>query len=314
MLPNDISICRITDVRWHPYDAGMSELQRIAIGRGLTFDVLTAGPSDGVLALLLHGFAESFHMWESAIAALAAADYCAVAPSQRGYSAGARPETSEYSNYAFDHLVTDAIAMVDTFGRPGQPFHLVGHDWGGSLAWAIADRHPQRLGSLTILSRPHPIAFNRALAMPDGEQARRSAHHKWFLEPDAVARLLAEDVRWLRDRHRSNGMPAVQSARHIEVIGNEAAMSGALAWYRARGIHHKPVGPTTVPTLYIWGDADDTVGRAAAEGTAACVTAPYHFEVMPGGGHFTADQFPDRVNGLLLAHLAAHRARPAALP
>ena len=104
--------------------------------------------------------------------------------------------------------------------------------------------------------------------MPDGEQKRRSAHHKWFLESDAVPRLLADDVRWLRERHKANGVPAAATERHIAVIGNEAAMSGALAWYRARGTHHKPVGVTTVPTLYIWGDADDTVGRAAAEGTA----------------------------------------------
>ena len=97
--------------------------------------------------------------------------------------------------------------------------------------------------------------------------------------------------------------------RHIAVIRNEAAMSGALAWYRARGTHHKPVGAITVPTLYIWGDADDTVGRAAAEGTGEYVTAPYRFEILPGGGHFTADQFPERVNALVLEHLAAYPVR-----
>jgi pimeloyl-ACP methyl ester carboxylesterase len=83
-------------------------------------------------------------------------------------------------------------------------------------------------------------------------------------------------------------------------------MAAALAWYRARGTHHKPVGATRVPTLYVWGDNDDTVGRAAAEGTCECVSAPYRFEVLPGGGHFVADQFPERVTELLLAHLAAH--------
>jgi hypothetical protein len=127
---------------------------------------------------------------------------------------------------------------------------------------------------LTILSRPHPGAFNLALAMPDGEQAHRSAHHKWFLEPDAGARVLADDVRWLRERHQRNGVPEAATERHVAVIGNTAAMEGALAWYRARGTHHKPVGKTVVPTLYIWGDADDTVGRAAAEGTGEFVSAP----------------------------------------
>ena len=287
----------------------MTELTKIERGPGLAFDVLTAGAPDAPLVLLLHGFAESLHMWQQLAPALAAAGYRAVAPSQRGYSPGARPDTTEFSNYAFDQLLADAMANAARRGGADRRLHLVGHDSGGSLAWAIADRTPERLASLTILSRPHPIAFNRALAMPDGEQKRRSAHHSWFLESDAVARLLADDVRWLRERHKANGVPVEATNRHIAVIGNEAAMSGALAWYRARGTHHKPVGAITVPTLYIWGDADDTVGRAAAEGTGEFVTAPYRFEVLPSGGHFTADQFPERVNALVLEHLAAYPVR-----
>jgi pimeloyl-ACP methyl ester carboxylesterase len=117
---------------------------------------------------------------------------------------------------------------------------------------------------------------------------------------------LADDVRWLRERHKANRVPVEATERHVAVIGNEAAMTGALAWYRARGTHHKPVEMTQVPTLYIWGDIDDTVGRAAAEGTAAFVAAPYRFEVLPGVGHFAADQMPGKVTALLLSHLAAH--------
>jgi pimeloyl-ACP methyl ester carboxylesterase len=285
----------------------MTETIKVETAPGLSFDVLTAGAPDAPLVLLLHGFAESFHMWRALIPALAEAGYRAVAPSQRGYSPGARPDTSEFSNYTFDTLVADATTIAERAGRADR-FHLVGHDWGGSLAWAIADRFPRRLASLTILSRPHPIAFNRALEMPDGEQKRRSAHHRWFLEPDAVPRLLADEARWLRERHKANGMPPEATERHLSVIGSEAAMSGALAWYRARGTHHKPVGTIAVPTLYIWGDADDTVGRAAAEGTASCIDAPYRFEILPGGGHFTAEQFPDRVNALVLEHLARNAA------
>ena len=101
-------------------------------------------------------------------------------------------------------------------------------------------------------------------------------------------------------------MPAEAIAHHLSVIGNAAAMAGALAWYRARGTHHKPVGDTIVPTLYLWGDADDTVGRPAAEGTAEFIKASYQFEALPNGGHFVADQFPERVNALILAHLKKH--------
>ena len=78
--------------------------------------------------------------------------------------------------------------------------------------------------------------------------------------------------------------------RHLGVLGNKPAMEAALAWYRARGAIRSPLGPIRVPTLFIWGDADDTVGRTAAEGTEDFVAAPYRFEVLPGVGHFAADQ------------------------
>ena len=162
-----------------------------------------------------------------------------------------------------------------------------------NLAWLIADRYPGRLASLTILSRPHPAAFVRALAMPDGEQARRSKHHRAFLEPDAADVVLAEDCKWLRDRLAANGMPEAAIERHLTVLGNKDAMEAALAWYRARGAIRGPLGPIRVPTLYIWGDADDTVGRVAAEGTVDFIAAPYRFEVLPGVGHFAADQAPE---------------------
>ena len=85
----------------------------------------------------------------------------------------------------------------------------------------------------------------------------------------------------------------------------EPAMEAALAWYRARG-ERQPLGPIAVPTLYVWGDADDTVGRAAAEGTGEFIAAPYRFEALSGVGHYAADQVPERVTGLLLEHLARH--------
>src|SRR5258708_2539492 len=137
-----------------------------------------------------------------------------------------------------------------------------------------ADRTPERLASLTVLSRPHPNAFNRALQMPDGDQAHRSRHHKAFLEPDAADIILADDAKWLRERLTAAGVPATAIAEHLAVLGNKDAMEAALAWYRARGAIRSPLGPIRVPTLYIWGDADDTVGRTAAEGTVDFVAAP----------------------------------------
>ena len=90
------------------------------------------------------------------------------------------------------------------------------------------------------------------------------------------------------------------------MLGNEPAMEAALAWYRARGAIRAPLGVISVPVLYVWGDADDTVGRPAAEGTGEFVSGPYRFEILPAGGHFIAEQYPEQVNVLLLAHLAEH--------
>jgi pimeloyl-ACP methyl ester carboxylesterase len=284
----------------------MSQLEKITIAPGLTFDTLTSGERGAPLVLLLHGFAESMHCWDAQLAALAGNNYRAIAPSQRGYSPGARPDLAEPANYHIDRLMDDAMAIVAVSGHGDARFHLVGHDWGGSVAWSLADRYPQRLASLTVLSRPHPNAFNRALQMPDGEQARRSGHHKAFLEPDAADVVLADNAKWLRDRHAANGVPVETTERHLSVLGNKEAMEGALAWYRARGAIRGPLGPIRVPTLYIWGDADDTVGRPAAEGTIDFVAAPYRFEVLPGVGHFAADQSPDRVSELMLQHVAGY--------
>src|SRR5580693_9287101 len=286
----------------------MPFLEKIAIRPGLTFDVLAAGEPGAPLALLLHGFAESLHCWRAQVEALGAAGYRAVAPSQRGYSPGARPDPREPANYHIECLMDDAMAIAAASGYEGKRLHLAGHDWGGSIAWALAERYPERLKSLTVLSRPHPNAFNRALQMPDGDQAQRSRHHKAFLEPDAADVVLADDAKWLRERLAANGVPAAAIEQHLGVLGNKAAMEGALAWYRARGAIRGPLGPIRVPTLYIWGDADDTVGRMAAEGTVDFIAAPYLFEVLAGVGHFAADQAPERVYELLLAQVAAYPA------
>jgi pimeloyl-ACP methyl ester carboxylesterase len=281
------------------------DVRRIKTAAGLVFDASVAGAEDAPLVLLLHGFAVSRHFWNAQVPALAAAGFFAVAPSQRGYAAGARPDPADLDAYRVDRLIGDALDIVRASGHGSRRFHLVGHDWGASLAWAIAYQHPQRLGSLTILSRPHPLSFARALALPDGEQAHRSRHHTEFLDPGAGQRLLADDAKWLRTRLAASGVRPAAIAAHLSVLGNPPAMEAALAWYRARGPRGL-LGPITVPTLYLWGDADDTVGRAAAEGTGEFIAAPYRFEILAGVGHYAADEVPERVNTLLLEHLRRH--------
>ena len=272
---------------------------------GMVFDVSVSGPDNGPLVVLLHGFGVSRYYWNSQVEALAQAGYFAAAPNQRGYSAGARPNPAEHAHYKMDRVIGDVLDIVDRLGYMDKRFHLVGHDWGGSLGWEIADRHPERLGTLTVLSRPHPLSFNRSLGL-DEAQKNRSGHHTKFLDPDAGSNILAEDAKWLRERLTKNGVPMAAIEQHLTVLGNSEAMEAALAWYRARGPGHADVAPTKVPTLFIWGDADDSVGRLAAEGTAEFIDAPYQFGVLKGAGHFAADQVPEQVNALLLQHLARH--------
>ncbi|SJZ80345.1 Pimeloyl-ACP methyl ester carboxylesterase [Enhydrobacter aerosaccus] len=273
---------------------------------GLTFTIDSAGPAGGDLVLLLHGFPESRHSWQAALPALAQAGYRAIAPDQRGYSPGARPDPADLANYAFDKLIGDAIDIADASGAAGRRFHLVGHDWGGQVAWGVAGRHPDRLASLTILSRPHPSSFRRALLKEDGDQKHRSRHHRKFLEPQTGPMLLEDGARRLRRNLASQGVPDAAIEEHLGVLGHPDALEAALAWYRSNKGLAADIGVIRVPTLYVWGDADATVGPDAAHGTREFVSAAYAMEVLPGVGHFVMDQAAARATDLMLQHFKRH--------
>jgi pimeloyl-ACP methyl ester carboxylesterase len=263
--------------------------------------------ADGPLVLLLHGYPQTRHTWREQVPALGAAGYHAVAPDQRGYSAGVRPDPAEnLAAYGIDRLVADVLDLAAAKGHAARPFHLVGHDWGGQVAWCVAHRHPERLASLTVLSRPHPEAFRRAFREDADNQKYRSRHHKAFLDPNTATRLLEDGGRRLRRQLRESRVPEAACEEYLSVLGRRAALEAALAWYRAAGaLASMEVGTVAVPTLYIWGDEDHSVGRSAATWTVEHVTGPYRFEVIPGIGHFITDQIPAAVTRLLLSHLAA---------
>jgi pimeloyl-ACP methyl ester carboxylesterase len=281
--------------------------QKVETEPDMEFDVSVAGNPGDQLVLLLHGFCASRHSYDTAVRDLGGRGYYTIAPDQRGYSPGARPDPTHYPNYRMELVIGDALAIAGKLGYAERRFHLVGHDWGASLAWEIAARYPERLASLTILSRPHPLSFNRALET-DAEQSKKSGHHGRFLDPNAARDILAEDAKWMRTRLSKNGVPDETIAKHIAVLGNPAAMEAALAWYRARGTYHSPVGRIQVPTLYIWGTADDAVGRAAAEGTGDFIDASFRFAPLNGVGHFAADQSPEEVSELIQEHVIRYPA------
>lgn len=284
----------------------MAKVTRFETRSGLTFTADVEGPASGPLVLMLHGFPESRHSWRAALPALAAAGYRAVAPDQRGYSPGARPDPADLANYTFDRLVNDAIEIAASAGYDGKRFHLVGHDWGGQVSWGVASAHPDRLASLTVLSRPHPMSFRRALEKEDGDQKNRSRHHRAFLDPGTGRLLLADNARRLREGLFGQGVPSATLDEHLSVLGNPEALEAALAWYRANKGLAVDIGAIKVPTLYIWGDADATVGPDAAYGTAEFVVPSFAMEVLPGVGHFVMDQSPAKATDLMLAHLKKH--------
>jgi len=272
-----------------------------------SFDVDVAGDAGAPLVLLLHGFPQTSHTWRDVLPALAGAGYFAAAPNQRGYSPGARPASLEA--YATPSLTGDALALADVLGATR--FHLVGHDWGGQLAWLIAAQHPERVRTLTVLSRPHPAAFAAAIRS-DAAQSARSGHHRAFQDPATARLLLADGALRLRRIFEEQGVPDAAVAAYLERLGDEAALDAALNWYRAAAapgssatpLAARDVPAVQAPTLYLWGTADATVGRMAAEGTAAHVTGPYAFEVIEGAGHFLTDDAGDQVVAALQGFLA----------
>lgn len=273
----------------------------IAVGP-FTFDALVDGPDDGELVLLLHGFPQTSWCWRNQLPALAAAGYRAVAPDQRGYSPGARPAAVEsYRNAA---LVADVVGFADALGA--ERFHLVGHDWGGAIAWQVAGRHAERLATLTVLSTPHPIALGEALAgQLGGDQQSRSGYMAMFREPGSENGMLADDAAVLRLMLVASGLPKDEAEVYVEALGTPEALGAALNWYRGADLTLLDgLGPITSPTLYVWSTDDPALGREAAEATGQHVAGPYRFEVLDGVGHWIAEQSPDHLTSLLLTHLA----------
>lgn len=282
---------------------------RLIPHQGLRFTADVCGPESGQTVLLLHGFPQSRHAWRRQLPVLAQAGFRCVAPDQRGYSPEARPSGTEA--YRAEHLVADALGIMAALGA--RHFHLVGIDWGGQVAWNLAAHAPDRVSTLTVLSRPHPVAFAQSLRA-DAQQAGRSIHHRTLLEPDAPRRWREDDMAALRERLRQHGVPDDTAAGYVGTLRPPGALEAAIEWYRAAagGLGMSHLAPIRMPTMYLWGSDDHTVGRHAAEATAQHAGDDYRFVEIPGAGHFLSDQVPDRVNALLLEHLgrAAGHPRP----
>lgn len=271
----------------------------------LRLHVVEAGPEDGPLVVLLHGFPEFWYSWRQQIGPLAEAGYRVLVPDQRGYNQSDKPR--RVRDYRLEQLGQDVLHLVEAAGR--RTASVVGHDWGAVVGWWLGSHHPDRLERLALLNVPHPAVMRHHL-LTNRKQLRRSWYIFFFQLPWLPERLLGKDgfsfaARSLRDTSRRGTFTDEALDRYREAWSRPGALRSMLHWYRAafRGAL-SPYGPTRVPveTLLIWGARDTALGREMARPSLErCDRGQLAF--VEEATHWVQHEEPERVNALLLRHL-----------
>lgn len=261
---------------------------------GLTFDVSDTGPLDGPVVVLLHGFPGSHRTWNGVTPLLNDAGFRTVAPDQRGYSPRARPRRRRA--YRAKEVTDDVITLIDALGR--DRVHVVGHDWGGFVAWRLAAVASDRLSGMTVLSTPHPSALLRSLF--SSAQALRSVYIGLFQLPRLPEALLRPRLERLL---RESGLPHTYAREYARLLREPRALTSALNWYRGMWLPRRQAraarpGPVPVDTTYAWGNRDQALGRRAAELTHRFVGAHYRF-VEVDETHWLPERAPRLVADLV---------------
>lgn len=273
---------------------------------GIRLHVVSAGPATGPLVILLHGFPDFWYGWRRQIAALAAAGYRVLAPDQRGYNRSPRP--SGLAAYRLEILAADVVGLIRAAGR--EHAVLVGHDWGGIVAWAAALLYPAQVARLVILNAPHP-GVTQAYLRRHPVELLHSAHIFLFQVPGLPERLLgvrraAPLALLLRITSRPGTFPAADLRRYRRAWTRPGALAAMIHWYRAVGRYPSALpagGRVAAPTLGIWGAQDPFLSRGlAAASFARCDAA--RLEFIEGASHWVQHEEPERVNTLLQAFLA----------
>jgi pimeloyl-ACP methyl ester carboxylesterase len=265
----------------------------------LHFEVADDGPRDGQIVIALHGFPADRSSWAGIAAHLTPAGYRVLAPDQRGYSPGARPRRRR--DYAAALLARDILALADQAGA--DRFDVVGHDWGAVVGWYLAARYPQRVRTLTALSVPHPGAVAQALTR--SPQLLRSWYMAYFQLPVlAELTLSAGHGKALRNALIGSGLDPAHASRYAERAERAKALIGPLNWYRAIPFGMRERLPAVeVPTLFVWGDGDRFITRAAAERCGNFVRGRFRSEVFEGVSHWIPEVESERVAGLIQEHV-----------
>jgi pimeloyl-ACP methyl ester carboxylesterase len=271
---------------------------------GIRLHVVEAGA--GPLVVLLHGFPEFWYSWRRQLPALAAAGFHAVAPDLRGYNASDKP--SNVSDYRIRHLVDDVAGLIAALGE--RRAHVVGHDWGGVIAWKLAMLRPDLVERLVILNAPHPAAFARALGSP--AQWLRSHYMVFFQIPWLPEWLLSTgDFTLLgrtlrREPVVREAFTAEDVAHYKHALTRPGALTAALNYYRATFRYpselRRGARQVTAPTLLIWGERDRYLGIGMTEELDQWVPN-LQVERIPEASHWVQNDAPGRVNELLLQFL-----------
>jgi pimeloyl-ACP methyl ester carboxylesterase len=281
---------------------------------GLEFSCLTGGDPDAPLLLMLHGFPEYSGAWEEMIERLSDAFFC-VAPDQRGYGGSSKPAETEA--YAPGKLVSDALGILDHYRPGGAARAVIGHDWGASVAYALAMRAPERMERLVIANGVHPIPFQKALAA-GGDQTEASQYIRFLREPDAHDKLAQDDfsglMRMLSVKMDMSWMSPERLERYKQAWRQPGAIKGMVDWYRATPLVVPPSGCAVpqdalpdfdeqamrirVPHLLIWGMQDGALlpeSRAGLERLCDDLTV----KELAGCDHWLIHQKPDEIAAMI---------------
>jgi pimeloyl-ACP methyl ester carboxylesterase len=287
----------------------MDLADRYATVNGVRLHYVEAGA--GPLVVLLHGFPEFWWSWRNQIPALAAAGFRVVAVDMRGYADSEKPP--RWQDYRLELLAADVAGLIAALGE--ERAHVVGHDWGAAVAWAVATLHPERVDRLVALNVPHPERMLHFLQTSFG-QMRRSWYMFFFQIPWLPERLLRRGGRKALERIYGDARPGAFTAedvsRYEAALLGPGGLKGPIDYYRA-ALRQSPRRaraqflPIAAPTLVIWGQKDRHLLEAMAQPDPTLVP-DVRIERLPDASHWVQNDEPERVNALLIAHL--REARP----
>jgi epoxide hydrolase 4 len=267
----------------------------------LTLHAVAAGPADGPVVLLLHGFPEFWYSWHQQIEPLAAAGFRVIVPDQRGYNTSSKPSSA--ASYTLPLLTSDVIAIADELRA--QRFFLAGHDWGAAVAWSVAILHPQRVVKLAILNVPHPSVMLRFLRK-NARQLLRSWYMFFFQLPWLPELVFSAfhyrlGVRSLVHSSAPGTFSPEDLAQYRSAWSQPGALTGMINWYRAAFRHRSkfPDPTVRVPTRILWGVRDAFLLPEMAKASLRYCTSAELFP-FDNASHWLQHEEPSRVSELLL--------------